>query len=143
MWKAISQIRMAWLKHCLWNVPCISSSKSQLGDVNPTFLAHSIILGFLCVICSLITLVFPDMGFLQETQRTLGFGVVFWTALLFGIFKHLPYPLMSSDSSSFFTISSYLLWKSEPNLVSTSLKRIVRASNSGFGRTFSVIGKRR
>ena len=91
VWKAISQISMAWLKHCLCIVPCISSSKSQLGDVNPTFLAHSIILGFLWVICNLITLVFPRMGFLQETQYTLDFTLVFRRFPLLVNFKHLLY----------------------------------------------------
>jgi len=36
VWKAISQIKIAWLKHCLWKAPCISSPTCQLADVNPT-----------------------------------------------------------------------------------------------------------
>jgi hypothetical protein len=143
VWKAISQISIAWLKHRLCMVPCISSSKSQLGDVNPTFLAHSVILGFLWVICNLITLGFPCMGFLQATQYTLDFTLLFWLFSLLGILQTPPLLLVLNDFSSFSTISSYLLWKSEPNFVSTSLKLILSASSSGLGRTFSVIEKRR
>jgi hypothetical protein len=45
VWKAISQIKIARSKHRRCNRPCISSPTRQLGEVNPTFFAHSIILG--------------------------------------------------------------------------------------------------